>query len=71
MAAAGIIPNHMAAGPDDRRAYIVIVAVVGLVWSLLVLCIRVFIRLRLSGPFGADDAAASLATVRTNKASLI
>ncbi|EGX93900.1 hypothetical protein CCM_02170 [Cordyceps militaris CM01] len=63
MAAAGIIPNHMAAGPDDRRAYIVIVAVVGLVWSLLVLCIRVFIRLRLSGPFGADDAAASLATI--------
>ncbi|KAK8142618.1 hypothetical protein G3M48_008510 [Beauveria asiatica] len=61
MAGAGV-NNHLPAGPDDHRAYIVIVAIVGLIWSVLVLCIRVFIRVRLTGPFGSDDAAASLAT---------
>ncbi|KAM3542647.1 hypothetical protein ARSEF1564_004479 [Beauveria bassiana] len=62
MAGAGV-NNHLPAGPDDHRAYIVIVAIVGLIWSVLVLCIRVFIRVRLTGPFGSDDAAASLATL--------
>ncbi|OAA69825.1 hypothetical protein ISF_03095 [Cordyceps fumosorosea ARSEF 2679] len=56
------IRDHMVVGPDDHRAYIVITAVVGLTWSVLVLAIRLFIRLRLTGPFGSDDAAASLAT---------
>ncbi|KAM3508352.1 hypothetical protein MY11210_006751 [Beauveria gryllotalpidicola] len=62
MAGAGV-NNHLPAGPDDHRAYIVIVAVVGIIWSVLVLCIRVFIRVRLTRPFGSDDAAASLATL--------
>ncbi|TQV94294.1 MFS transporter [Cordyceps javanica] len=62
MADAGV-NDHMVVSPDDHRAYIVITAIVGLVWSILVLCIRVFIRTRLSGPFGSDDAAASLATL--------
>ncbi|KAH8709471.1 hypothetical protein HC256_009391 [Beauveria bassiana] len=62
MAGVGV-NNHLPAGPDDHRAYIVIVAIVGLIWSVLVLCIRVFIRVRLTGPFGSDDAAASLATL--------
>ncbi|KAM3506892.1 hypothetical protein MY10362_002079 [Beauveria mimosiformis] len=62
MAGAGV-NNHLPAGPDDHRAYIVIVAIVGLIWSVLVLCIRIFIRVRLTGPFGSDDAAASLATL--------
>ncbi len=62
MAGAGV-NDHMVVGPDDHRAYIVITAIVGLIWSVLVLCIRIFIRVRLTGPFGLDDAAAAIATV--------
>ncbi|KAJ4144376.1 hypothetical protein LMH87_003260 [Akanthomyces muscarius] len=61
MASAGV-DDHMVVGPDDHRAYIVITAIVGLIWSVLVLCIRIFIRTRLTGPLGLDDAAATIAT---------
>lgn len=62
MASAGV-NDHMVVGPDDHRAYIVITAIVGLIWSVLVLCIRIFIRTRLTGPLGLDDVAATIATV--------
>ncbi|KAJ6785129.1 hypothetical protein PWT90_07571 [Aphanocladium album] len=62
MADAGV-NDHMVVTPDDHRAYIVITAIVGLTWSVMVLCIRVFIRLRLTGPFSWDDWAATIATL--------
>lgn len=62
MAGVGV-QDHMVVGPDDHRAYIVIAATVGLTWSILVLLIRLFIRLRIAGPFGWDDTFAVIATV--------
>lgn len=38
------------------------VAVVGLIWALLVLGIRLYLRLKLNGPVGRDDYAAIVAT---------
>ncbi|KAJ2973386.1 hypothetical protein NQ176_g6639 [Zarea fungicola] len=61
MAGVGV-QDHMVVGPDDHRAYIVIAATVGLTWSILVLLIRLFIRLRIAGPFGWDDTFAVIAT---------
>lgn len=55
--------DHMVVSPDDHRAYVVIACILGLIWSALVILIRIFIRLQLTGPFGTDDAAACLATV--------
>ncbi|GMF78265.1 unnamed protein product [Aspergillus oryzae] len=49
--------------PDDHVALIVIVALVGLVWSLFMLGIRIYLRLRLTPPFGVDDAVAIFGTV--------
>lgn len=54
---------------SDHGAYIVIVAVLGVTWSVLVLAIRLYIRLRLNGPFGPDDAAATLGTVSMCRAA--
>ncbi|KAJ3484070.1 hypothetical protein NLG97_g7153 [Lecanicillium saksenae] len=61
MAGAGV-NDHMVVTPDDHRAYIVIAGIVGLTWSVMVLCIRLFIRFRLTGPFCLDDWAATIAT---------
>ncbi|KND88390.1 hypothetical protein TOPH_07024 [Tolypocladium ophioglossoides CBS 100239] len=55
--------NNVAVTPDDHGAYIVITAFLGVTWTTLVLAIRLYIRFRLNGPFGLDDAAASFATV--------
>lgn len=38
------------------------VAVVGIVWVLMVLGIRLYLRLKLNGPVGKDDYAAMVAT---------
>ena len=48
----------------NHEAYIVMTAVVGVIWTGLVLCIRMYLRLRLNGPFGLDDAAALVGSVR-------
>ncbi|KAB8211015.1 hypothetical protein BDV34DRAFT_185978 [Aspergillus parasiticus] len=47
----------------NHVAIIVIVAVVGLVWSLLMIVIRIFLRVRLIPPLGFDDAVAIFGTV--------
>ncbi|KAK2592023.1 hypothetical protein QQS21_010294 [Conoideocrella luteorostrata] len=46
----------------DHGALITITAVVGATWTVLVCIIRLYIRLRLNGPFGLDDVAALFAT---------
>lgn len=38
------------------------IAIVGIIWSVLVLAIRLYLRLKLSGPVGNDDYAAIAAT---------
>ncbi|OAQ85067.1 MFS transporter [Purpureocillium lilacinum] len=55
--------HYMGVTPRDHGAYIVITAVVGVTWTVLVYCIRLYIRLNFNGPFGFDDASASFATV--------
>lgn len=57
--------SSLAVTTSDHGALIVIVAVVGATWTILVYLIRLYIRLRLNGPFGLDDVAASFATVST------
>jgi len=49
---------------ENHQAYIIITAILGLLWTLLVFAIRMYLRLWLNGPFGWDDAAATFATVR-------
>ncbi|PHH85505.1 hypothetical protein CDD83_320 [Cordyceps sp. RAO-2017] len=48
---------------QDHGTYVDIAAALGVSWTLLVLGVRLYIRLRLIGPFGADDATACLATL--------
>ena len=50
--------------PGDHEAYIVLTAGTCLAWTLLVFFVRLYLRLRLNGPFGTDDTAASVATAR-------
>ena len=38
-------------------------AIVGIIWALMVLGIRIYIRTRLNGPVGRDDCVAALATI--------
>ena len=44
-------------------AHIVITATTGLIWTLLVWHIRLFIRLKIHGPFSWDDIHCTIATV--------
>ncbi|KAJ6437098.1 restless-like transposase [Purpureocillium lavendulum] len=55
--------QNMAVTPQDHGAFIVVAAIVGVIWTALVYGIRLYIRLNINGPFGLDDAAASFATV--------
>ena len=47
----------------DHEALIVLTAVICLTWTILVFIVRLYLRLRLNGPFSYDDWAASVATV--------
>jgi hypothetical protein len=53
---------HLVVSSGDHEAYVVLTAVSCLTWTLLVLIVRLYLRLRLNGPFGHDDTAASIAT---------
>lgn len=53
---------HLVVSPGDREAYVVLTAASCLTWTLLVFIVRLYLRLRLNGPFGQDDTAASIAT---------
>ena len=50
--------------PHDDSHIVIISTTVGIIWTVLIFLIRLFIRLRIVGPFGLDDAAATLGTVR-------
>jgi len=51
-------------GLTDPAAYVVIITATAIIWSLLVLAIRVFLRLKVNGPCGWDDLACVMATAR-------
>ncbi|PNY23636.1 Uncharacterized protein TCAP_06423, partial [Tolypocladium capitatum] len=55
--------NYVPFGPDDQGAFVVITAVLGVTWTVLMLTIRLYIRSRINGPFGLDDLAALLGTL--------
>ena len=44
-------------------SYVVIAAMVGMIWSIMFWHIRLFIRLKINGPFGWDDIHCTIATV--------
>jgi len=49
---------------DDRTPPLVVssIAIVGIIWVVMVLGIRLYLRYKLNGPIGNDDYAAILAT---------
>ncbi|KAF7595509.1 hypothetical protein BBP40_005845 [Aspergillus hancockii] len=55
--------SYMVVTPDNHVAFIFITALTGLVWSVFIIGIRLYLRLRLSPPFGYDDAVALIGTV--------
>lgn len=50
--------------PDNHGAYLTIVAAILMTWMLLCLAMRILIRTRFNGPWGHDDTAVSLGSVR-------
>jgi hypothetical protein len=48
----------------DRTPPLIVssIAIVGIIWVMMVLGIRLYLRYKLNGPFGNDDYAAILAT---------
>ncbi|KAK5735454.1 hypothetical protein LTR17_008152 [Elasticomyces elasticus] len=49
-------------GLTEPSSYIVIVGSTAIIWSLLTLAIRIFLRTKINGPFGWDDVACCVAT---------
>lgn len=56
---------------DNHEAFIVITTAIGVIWTLLVLAIRLYLRTRLNGPVGIDDCAAIFGTVRKISSNLL
>ena len=54
---------YLVVNAANHEAYIVLAAVICMTWTILTIIIRLYLRLRLNGPFGFDDATASLGTV--------
>lgn len=52
--------------PSNHSALVGMVVAIGMVWTILVFSIRIFIRLSIVPPFGQDDATASLGLVVTS-----
>lgn len=50
-------------GLNHQGANILVITLTAATWTLLVLSIRVFLRLKINGPFGLDDFTCILATV--------
>ena len=48
---------------SNHGALVGMVVAIGMVWTILVFGIRIFIRLSIVPPFGQDDATASLGLV--------
>lgn len=57
-------PLYNAMEVDDRTPPLVVssIAIVGIIWVVMVLGIRLYLRYKLNGPIGNDDYAAILAT---------
>lgn len=51
-------------GQSDRTPPLIVssIAIVGIIWVVMVLGIRLYLRYKLNGPIGNDDYAAILAT---------
>ncbi|PLB44405.1 hypothetical protein P170DRAFT_430303 [Aspergillus steynii IBT 23096] len=49
--------------PDKHGAFVIIASLVGLIWSVFIIGIRVYLRMRLTPPFGWDDLAAIFGTI--------
>lgn len=49
--------------PSNHGALVGMVVAIGMVWTILVFSIRIFIRLSIVPPFGQDDATASLGLI--------
>lgn len=52
-------------GLEAGPASVILCAITGSIWSLLVFLIRIFLRLRVNGPVGKDDLACGAATAAT------
>ena len=63
--------NRIVISADNHEAFIVITAVLGVIWAVLVMSIRMYIRLRINGPFGFDDAVALFGTVRATSYAIL
>ena len=59
-----VAPPAAAITPLDHRGWVIIATVLGVVLGLLALGVRLFIRIAISPPFGMDDRALWVATVR-------
>ncbi|KAE8349948.1 hypothetical protein BDV28DRAFT_151413 [Aspergillus coremiiformis] len=55
--------SSFAVTPDNHAAFIVIAALVGVIWSIFIIGIRIYLRLRLTPPLGLDDAVAVFGTI--------
>ncbi|KAE8373280.1 hypothetical protein BDV26DRAFT_272384 [Aspergillus bertholletiae] len=55
--------SYVRVTPDDRSAFIIIAALIGVSWSILIIGIRIYLRLKLNPPFGFDDVAAVFGTI--------
>ncbi|KAH8427164.1 uncharacterized protein LDX57_004879 [Aspergillus melleus] len=49
--------------PDKHGAFVIIASLVGLIWTVFIIGIRVYLRMRLTPPFGWDDVAAIFGTI--------
>lgn len=63
--------SYVQVTPDDHSAFIIIAALIGLSWSILIIGIRVYLRLKLNPPFGLDDVAAVFGTVNITFCNLV
>lgn len=50
-------------GLNSGGAHVIIVCVIGIIWTLQSLAIRFFIRFKLHGPFSWDDVCCTVATI--------
>jgi len=60
--ASGADDGALAVSPHDHQGIIVIIVVTCIVWTVLVMCIRLFSRFHFNGVFSWDDALVVLGT---------
>jgi hypothetical protein len=55
------VPNLVT--EDDHGAWVTVVAAIVMSWMILTLLMRIVIRTRFNGPWGADDTVATVGSV--------